>query len=379
MGRDNSPPLSKVGITRWSGLVQTCFDAYSNHHHLVLRPDDVWVAIISQFALFLSNKEHSEELRDWFTNSPDKQQIYVEVNSLSEAPDKFRAALAEKVVDKGLIPWIIPSFTTTTRTDKEVASYLLMGALKNYFEYGMGIACGLPSVTLLGTKKDYEDILSRLDYLDKFKHADLKAWAKLLRVVMKQAFIAAFDYDKAKDVRNTWGLIANRIFNGSGPTYISGWLTVFTFFGEKGTRVGSVGGKHGKLLGENFPVVDTKSIAPGYLEVPIKVDGLPRREGLTDPRDITVIAGSVGCATGRFEFADEEAEAAQVNFECAKEEDDTLVPVSGWWIVEKDKSKDVSRPGTEAYKEEERRKWEKRLAEMMGETEAEEEASDAEK
>lgn len=107
----------------------------------------------------------------------------------------FQEALKSKVPDKAFIPWLLPSFTTTTQNDLEVASFLLMGSLKNYYEYyfSMDILCGIPSVTLLGTKQDYEEILKRIDYLDHFDHYALNSWAKLLRPVIKEAFVAPFE------------------------------------------------------------------------------------------------------------------------------------------------------------------------------------------
>jgi len=35
--------------SRNNGFVDTVIQAYSEHHHLVLRPDDVWIAILCQF------------------------------------------------------------------------------------------------------------------------------------------------------------------------------------------------------------------------------------------------------------------------------------------------------------------------------------------
>jgi len=35
--------------SRDNGFVTTLIEAYNNHHHLVLRPDDVWIAILGQF------------------------------------------------------------------------------------------------------------------------------------------------------------------------------------------------------------------------------------------------------------------------------------------------------------------------------------------
>jgi len=35
--------------SRNNGFVNTLMEAYNKHHHLVLRPDDVWIAILGQF------------------------------------------------------------------------------------------------------------------------------------------------------------------------------------------------------------------------------------------------------------------------------------------------------------------------------------------
>ena len=32
-----------------NGFVHTVLAAYNQHHHLILRPDDVWIAILAQF------------------------------------------------------------------------------------------------------------------------------------------------------------------------------------------------------------------------------------------------------------------------------------------------------------------------------------------
>ncbi|RHY17081.1 hypothetical protein DYB32_007955, partial [Aphanomyces invadans] len=44
-----------------NGFVHGVVRAYNNHHHLVLRPDDVWLAIMTQFGLFVN--KNAEDLR----------------------------------------------------------------------------------------------------------------------------------------------------------------------------------------------------------------------------------------------------------------------------------------------------------------------------
>ena len=36
-----------------SGFVRGVIEAYNNHHDLVLRPDDIWLAILIQFGLYV--------------------------------------------------------------------------------------------------------------------------------------------------------------------------------------------------------------------------------------------------------------------------------------------------------------------------------------
>ncbi|KAG8797798.1 hypothetical protein FRB91_008370, partial [Serendipita sp. 411] len=49
---------------RRNGFVDAVVEAYNNHHHLIIRPDDVWCAILSQFNLYVN--ANAEELRSKF-------------------------------------------------------------------------------------------------------------------------------------------------------------------------------------------------------------------------------------------------------------------------------------------------------------------------
>jgi Domain of unknown function (DUF4419) len=58
-----------------NGLVHTCLKAYNRHHHLFLRPDDVWIAIITQFSFYVN--KHAEELRSSFVTHEGKKELVV--------------------------------------------------------------------------------------------------------------------------------------------------------------------------------------------------------------------------------------------------------------------------------------------------------------
>jgi hypothetical protein len=71
--------------------------------------------------------------------------------------------IANNIKDPSFREWILPSFTTTTKCDQAVASILMMSVMQKYFTYACGVCCELPSVTLLGEKKDWEKLEQKLE------------------------------------------------------------------------------------------------------------------------------------------------------------------------------------------------------------------------
>jgi Domain of unknown function (DUF4419) len=131
----------------------------------------------------------------------------------------------------------MPDFSTTTNDDRVVAAVLFMGAMQSYFSYKMSLMCGLPSVTLLGERDDWEKIRARLDKLDQLGKEPAE-FATLLRTVL-DFFVKTFDDAKDPDVVDFWGRIAHSSSGGSGPTWLSGWITAFCFWSEKGAKLGN--------------------------------------------------------------------------------------------------------------------------------------------
>lgn len=137
------------------GLVGACTMAYNTHQHLILRPDDVWIAILTQLSFYVN--KHAEELRGLFVSHQGKKELTVVMGKHSSGDfERFislmRSLIEEEIKDPSFLEWITPRFSTTTATDRTVCSVILMGTLKEYFAYGRVIACGIPSVTLLGER-----------------------------------------------------------------------------------------------------------------------------------------------------------------------------------------------------------------------------------
>jgi hypothetical protein len=267
-----------------NGFVWAAFQAYNQHHHLTIRPDDVWFAILSQLNFYIN--AHAEELRSHFVSHEGQKELVVEDIGTIDTVDfgrlsrRMTALIQENVKDPNFRDWIMPAFSTTTVCDRTTAAVLMMGSMQAYFSYKMCCACGIPSVTLLGERADYEDILQRLDKLPELG-AETSTFADLLRPVLRN-FIATFDKEKSDLTRDFWSKIAHRSGGGSGPSYLGGWLTAFCFWDNKGKSMHDYGlrtkqyfGGDPELLvldGVKYHRVDTSDIPNGFASVPVKVD-----------------------------------------------------------------------------------------------------------
>ncbi len=141
----------------------------------------------------------------------------------------------------------------------------MMATLKSYYRYQMMFGCGLPSVTLLGEKSDYDDILGRLDRLTTFgDHPELAEWQTLLRPVVRSI---ADSFDDATSERSAfWQRICDHLPNASGSKVLSGWISVFCPFGRQGKWVRKM------RRGESHVGVSMDDLAPGFSQAAVKID-----------------------------------------------------------------------------------------------------------
>ncbi|KAF9279917.1 hypothetical protein BGZ68_007622 [Mortierella alpina] len=304
--------------TNYNGLVDTALQAYNRHHHLKLRPDDVWITILSQFNLCVN--ANAETMRHHFVAHSGKKTLEIKTGGDRYTVDfgglakQMTGLIQENVVDPALQKWIIPDFTTTTADDIVVSSILMMSTLKKYFDYKFSLMCGLPAVTLLGEKSDWEELLLRAERLAEYGEATAK-WCDLLRPVLAR-FIKTFNDPDAQETKDFWQKIASYSGGGSGPTYLSGWITAFLFFDADGkslykenhdtwTRQPIPGLS---LDGATFHVVNTSDIPPAYADVPVLLND----NGVEIKT--TMVAGLMGTrVTGK---------------------SDIIQPQAAWWIAE---------------------------------------------
>ncbi|KAF2111184.1 hypothetical protein BDV96DRAFT_582721 [Lophiotrema nucula] len=306
-----------------NGFVRACIRAYQQDLHLVIRPDDVWLSILTQFSFYVN--AHAEELRKQFVSHKGKKQLIVELPAISlpnwdiaKMSRKFTALIQENLVDPSVRDWIIPAFTTTTDNDIAVASMTMMATMKEYFSYGACSLCGLPSVTLQGTQEDWENILARLDRFAQYGK-EPTAWANLLRPILTR-FVATFKDPESSKLKDFWNSIcyAEKSYGSGQDDTFSGWITAFAYWSTEGRslRLTDKWGLMGKTIfqldGVKYPVIEQSAVPSGMVEVPVMcLDGVTNME-----HETTVVAGSVGASV---------------------KDGNVLQPVSGWWMFEESK------------------------------------------
>ncbi len=222
----NFPPKTDLS---GDNFVEIVVDAYSNHHSLVIRPDDVWAAVMTQFSFYIN--KNAEEFRKKFVNFEGKRTLSVIVpGSIRAGNDLFVKLMTEEIhkniVDPEVKKWIIPNFSTTTENDIVSIGVIFMATMKKYFNY-YRMGCGIPNMTLEGTIEDWKAILARLE---KLKEYELEKWYDLLKPVIQQ-FV---DAKQGKVDLDFWQRICHYKRNASATTYLSGWITVFCVFNKDG-------------------------------------------------------------------------------------------------------------------------------------------------
>ncbi len=268
---DESTSETCVNPELGNGLLGTAFEAYNQHHELILKPDDIWIAIGTVFAGFV-DRNH-ESMRNTFVNHEGKIELvaYSVGNIYStNYPDLISQIVSqiEKNTKKDVREWMECDFSTTTKTTLVVSQLILMSAMKNYFSYKMCLKCNLPKVTLEGTKEDWIKIYQRVDFLRTFKiSTELQQWADVLEHVL-QHFIDAFD--GKIDESGFWNRVANQTGGGSGPTYIEGWILAFYPFDDSGKYC--LNSIENICKGKRFGKIDTNDVSTSVVSVPVTID-----------------------------------------------------------------------------------------------------------
>ncbi|KAL0490316.1 hypothetical protein AKO1_009450 [Acrasis kona] len=287
---DSIPPQGKVKYTLVNGtklptstpfftgnsFVMSAFSCYSNHHHLIIKPDDVWIAITVQLSNYVN--ANGEELRNKFVDFKGKKELVVKTQGTLYTANYedlcrcMKVQIEDNIKDPSIAEWVVPNFSTTDDTDRVVGCVVLMSTLKSYFDYKIEMSCNLPSVTLLGEVEDWVLLREKANRLLEFdQNGILQHWSTLLFPVLDEFIRSA----RGEPNVYWWNRIANMQGGGSGPSYLSGWITTFCVFDEDGKYRGKeneVTDWSSTKYFSDWCIVNFGDIQRGYVNVPVLID-----------------------------------------------------------------------------------------------------------
>ncbi|KAK4176044.1 hypothetical protein QBC36DRAFT_387787 [Triangularia setosa] len=331
-----SPPFPTVPSK--NGFAHTVIRAWQRDLHLQLRPDDVWLAILTQFTFFVN--ANAESLRSVFVSHQGQAELLfdarphgIDMVDVGHVAEQLVAMVRDKLTDPAIATTLLPAFTTTTAHDRATAAMVFLGTVHDYFDFAVRFGCSFPSVTLLGERTDWADMLSRATASGWFAtavgnhHPAVAAWVVRLAKVLEY-MVASFDRPDDADVRRFWTNAVHEQTGGGNSsgriTTLSGWLTAFCWWDEDGKRIWDIsddhldevlgpGQKRLVLDGIQFPVMNRDKVPPCLVKVPVTL----YQEGRVDKA--VMLAGSMGM---------------QVLVGKDEDDDETAVrPASGWWML----------------------------------------------
>ena len=240
--------------------------AYAEHRPFCISPDMIWLLISQGFAKHINN--NSEKFRHHFTHSDQKEEIIFEDNRIRldepESPweelfPQFMNEIRQRVGDN-LVDCLEANFSTTGLTEKIASQITIMEALKSYYEYIQSYCiCGIPELTIEGTKEDWQEIIKKLEGLRKY---ELDWWIDGMIPLLKE-FVKVFEGTINKTFWQHMFKMHSEDYYGA-PDIVDGWILKFYPYLKNGEKLGesieiSFLGPEG--LSEEFVVTDFKQRA----------------------------------------------------------------------------------------------------------------------
>jgi hypothetical protein len=332
------PTLSRTTSTTYAaknGLVFACLEAYNNHHNLVLRPDDIWLAILTQLSAYVNG--NSSSLQPLLLHSQQRtlNQLHIETPL---SPKTDHAQLAQRMAalvsqqqhlrDPSLLQdFILPAFSTTLPSDTAVASIALLGTMQKYFVYSWGTRCGIPAVRLLGTPQDWANLAGRCAaYLGKGVFgAEAERWYRIALKPVLDGLEESFREPGGQKARLFWSRVVDKEEpNGSGKVAYSGWVTAFAYWDEKGRCLWDQHQLAGQR-GGGVVRLERGQVPMGFVKVPVTLV----ESGVG--RSCEMVAGSLGIKARRWEEEGLEGDG-DAGRGRGREGYDTIQPESGWFM-----------------------------------------------
>ena len=178
-------------------LFKCIMECYGQHRPLVLSPDMLWLIIIQRLSKHIN--ENPELYRNKIVSHDGQKEISVIAKKdilhtktdWNKILDGFFVGIDKNTKDN-IASRIIADFSTTNTNERIASIATLMNGVQSYFRYRVShFICGIPSITLNGTPKDWKNLLEKTTILNEF---GLSEWYEWLVSIIKEFVRASEGY-----------------------------------------------------------------------------------------------------------------------------------------------------------------------------------------
>jgi len=281
-----------------------CFEgfltAYDKHYSLILSPDIIWLLISQGIATQINN--NAELLRNRLVDFEGQKTLTIryigdDLMNSEEYWEWIIPAISDSI-DRNMkaqfSDLMVCNFSTTGMVERISSQITMMESVKKFFRYEIvGLGCGIPDITVLGTPDDWKNIRSRLSRLDDL---NLDWWRKELEPVIDE-FVNA---SEGKVNREFWLNMVDQYApekrseprcgsNGIIPAQYNGWFTVFFPFMK-------IENYDGSSRIERTPKIVTHNtkVCPEIKKVDVKYTWIDPINNIEEVHSLELWAGFIG-------------------------------------------------------------------------------------
>ncbi|WP_408049981.1 DUF4419 domain-containing protein [Tenacibaculum halocynthiae] len=217
---ESNDTLLKLVPISGNGLINTINICYGQHRPLVLSPDVIWMTIAQGVSTHINKEFKQLDVKLFKKNKP--KVIKVRNDSLEYGVKHWKSLITsltnstKKYTKEDMFSFLAPKFSTTTENIHIAYQANILYGYKKAFTYVGEGGCGIPYITLTGTKSDWIKIKESLSNLDDL---ELGFWRKELELILDE-FIAIYTNTiNEKFWRNIY-----KEYLDYGEFSISGWI-----------------------------------------------------------------------------------------------------------------------------------------------------------
>jgi hypothetical protein len=296
-GLNGEPILNASGIFPLrDSFVRSAIHAWTQNQHFVIRPEHVWFTILGQLNFFLSNHQENAEVREKIEY---QKKINFDIRNYWPYSN-LSTFNASRIVDqetRGRFKlnwthsWLQPGFSTSKRFEDSILATLLFTGPINSSQVNDPIpdhmleplpgtprpsTCGMPSITLLGTRDDWHRLFQKLEPFH-FFGSQPGDYSRTLRPILSR-FVRSFDEPSGPEIRGFWdATVTNKDSSESKAegcleeSVISGWISGLHYWDEYGRMLSRSRGERGFTLdGIVYPPRNTSDMPHAYTRTPIR-------------------------------------------------------------------------------------------------------------